>query len=329
MVRDLFVNIASALKIPRLILALRKPTPRIIFYHGVSKDACPVITPENVGADQFEEHLNFYLKRFDIVSLSEFENRWRSGTLTNKEIVITFDDGYANNLYIAQPILQKYNCPYTVFVCTEHIETGSYFPTSIARLMIYASNLNEIKIPSIDKTLSIATDDDKKRTGEALSRMIKTMPLEKVKVLCNELINNISLDDWDVITEKYSSLRPMSWSEVERLANDPLCTIGSHCRDHICCHYNQKKDILVDQITNSKKIIEEKLSKPCDYLAYPNGDFTPEVCSITEKAGYNMALTTKSKERLKLNTNMMSVPRIGVPREFKKFVIYISMFPSI
>jgi hypothetical protein len=83
-----------------------------------------------------------------------------NNTFTKKEIVLTFDDGYANNFHTVGQIMKEYNLPYTVFISTEHIETGELFPTSIASLIVLGSELMKISIPSLrNKKYDISTQE--------------------------------------------------------------------------------------------------------------------------------------------------------------------------
>lgn len=43
---------------------------------------------------------------------------------SRRQIAITFDDGFADNLYIAAPMLLKYKMPFTVFVTTSFVKQG-------------------------------------------------------------------------------------------------------------------------------------------------------------------------------------------------------------
>ena len=47
------------------------------------------------------------------------ENKWLR--YTKKTITISFDDGFANNLNVALPILEKYDIPVTFFVSGIHL----------------------------------------------------------------------------------------------------------------------------------------------------------------------------------------------------------------
>ena len=116
---------------------------------------------------------------------------------------------------------------------------------------------------------------------------LKTIPIDLVKKATKEIINNISINDYELLKNKYSSLIPMNWDEVKQLSNIDGCTIGSHCIDHICCHEKQNNDIIVSQFKESKKIIEEKIGKSCNFIAFLNGDYTDFAKKSALKLGYS------------------------------------------
>ena len=55
-------------------------------------------------------------------------------------VVITFDDGYKDNLSVAAPILDKYKIPFTVFATTSHIRRGSFPFLNEAELRVLSAN---------------------------------------------------------------------------------------------------------------------------------------------------------------------------------------------
>ena len=80
---------------------------------------------------------------------------------SGKEIVLSFDDGYRNNLTVVTPYLKTLNLPFTVYVSTHHIETGEIFPSSLARLIVWGSELKNIELPSIQVSASLDTVEEK------------------------------------------------------------------------------------------------------------------------------------------------------------------------
>ena len=53
----------------------------------------------------------FISRAFNVLSLSDAARRLKDGTLPAAAAVITFDDGYADNLEVAWPILERYEHP--------------------------------------------------------------------------------------------------------------------------------------------------------------------------------------------------------------------------
>ena len=323
--KKLLVRIFILLK-GHIILRILNKTPRILFYHGVDKVKFSEIEAENIDLSSFEEQVIYFKKYYEIVSIEEFERRFKEHNFTNKEIVLTFDDGYANNLYVAEPILRKYNLPFTVFVSTEHIDTGQFFPTSVNRILIYGAGLEQVRIPSQNLVLSLNTEVEKDQAASVISNLLKTLPLVDVKTITKELIENVSQEKWKELKEKHKSQRPLTWNELIELSNKPNVTIASHCKWHICCHSNQDNKVLKEEIEESKKVIEYKLNKKCNYFAYPNGDFTDYSNEIV-KENYSLGFSTKRKERILKSSNREIIPRMGIHSDFNFSKVQITLFP--
>ncbi len=89
-----------------------------IYYHKVIKDESEAGKHGiYVTSEQFEKHLR-YLKNngFRSVSTEEALSLKKQNTITGKEIVITFDDGYEDNYTNAFPLLKKYGFNAEIFL---------------------------------------------------------------------------------------------------------------------------------------------------------------------------------------------------------------------
>ncbi len=301
-------------------------TPRILFWHGVENKINPLVEQENVEVDIFEKQIAYISRHYEVVSLAELEHRFKNKSFTNKEVVLTFDDGYANNLYVVEPILAKYSLPFTVFVSTEHIEYGTYFPTSVNRIIVFDSGLDKLDISSQKVSFPTSTIQEKQNTILALSNILKTLPLEQVRLVVEDLINNVGDKKWEELKEKYKSVRPMTWDEVREISQKGA-EIGSHCMWHTCCHANQKEEDVLLQIQESRRMIEQRISKECKYFAYPNGDYTYFSNSCVEQ-NYSMGFSTIGKERVTDETNIATIPRIGMPGAMNTFKILLGLYPE-
>ena len=270
---------------------------------------------------------NILRKNFEIVSIEEFENRLKNKCFTNREVVLTFDDGYANNLYVVEPILRKYKLPFTVFVSTHNIETGEFFPTSVNRIILRGAGLKEVVLPSQNLKFILETPDDINNAECQISNLLKRLPLCNVEILVQELIDNVSPEQWNLLQKQYHSVRPMTWLEVKELSSREGVTIGSHCRWHICCHECQTKEDLSEQIKISKKEIETHLEKECRYFAYPNGNYTDYSNDIVESV-YSFGFSTEMRKSIKNNSRVATIPRIGVPATLDTFKILVNLYPK-
>lgn len=302
--------------------------PRILFWHGIEDVSNRKIETESYSVSLFKKQIKYLNKYYEIISIIEFEKRLLNNSFSNREIVLTFDDGYANNLYIVEPILRKYALPFTVFISTDNISTGEYFPTTVNNIVVKGSGLNSLKIPSLNLDFDISSKEKKDEVSLYISLLLKSLPINQVKDITKDLINNIDKTKWDELKNKYKSSRPMNWNEVSELSSKKGVTIGSHCKWHTCCHSKQSEYDLNDEIVNSKKLIEDELGFECKYFAYPNGDFT-EISNNLVCRTYNLGFTTDGENKITSKINKSNIPRITLsPPNIYYFKLLINLFPK-
>src|SRR5512134_3796914 len=114
----------------RISATLQKLRPRarpiglILLYHRV---AAPLTDPQllSVTPERFAAHTAYLSRHFELVSLHELVGRRANTGVGSRLVAVTFDDGYADNLSHAKPILESCKVPATVFVSTATLETGS------------------------------------------------------------------------------------------------------------------------------------------------------------------------------------------------------------
>ncbi|MEO1497902.1 MAG: polysaccharide deacetylase family protein [Planctomycetota bacterium] len=100
-----------------------------LFYHRVADDHPNGWT---IGRDAFRRQLDWLSERFEVVSLVEARRRLVTEDSRRPSVVITFDDGYADNMDFALPLLVERGLPATYFVTTENIAQQRPFPHDIA-----------------------------------------------------------------------------------------------------------------------------------------------------------------------------------------------------
>ncbi|MGH8018683.1 MAG: polysaccharide deacetylase family protein [Opitutaceae bacterium] len=102
----------------------RAPSPPVaLVYHRVCDTALdPLLL--GVSPDHFAAQMRVLRERCVPLAVSEFAARAVAGSLPERAVCVTFDDGYADNLHTAQPILAAHDVPACIFVSTGLVARG-------------------------------------------------------------------------------------------------------------------------------------------------------------------------------------------------------------
>jgi peptidoglycan/xylan/chitin deacetylase (PgdA/CDA1 family) len=96
----------------------------VLFYHRIADDRANDWT---APCAIFEKQVDWLRQHFEMVSLAEAQSRLRAGHNERPCVTITFDDGYADNSLRALPLLLNAGIPFTYFVSSQHVLSGTPF----------------------------------------------------------------------------------------------------------------------------------------------------------------------------------------------------------
>ena len=113
-------------RIKRRLKNSLNPTARILLYHRIAEIKND---PHRlaVSPDNFREQLKYLSANYRIVPLNQLVEERQSKKIKNGTVVITFDDGYADNWQKALPVLKEFNIPATFFIATETIGQNLFY----------------------------------------------------------------------------------------------------------------------------------------------------------------------------------------------------------
>lgn len=105
----------------RLNAVLLRSTAVVVAFHRVQDRH----DGEGLTVDvaTFERHCQYFVRHFHVVSLPTLIDRLEEGARLDRELAITFDDGYLDNYENAAPVLEKLGLPATFFVVSQWIGT--------------------------------------------------------------------------------------------------------------------------------------------------------------------------------------------------------------
>ncbi len=274
------------------ILNRRVGSGTILMYHSISDG--PSNTPNSilrVSPQNFDSQMCYLKKNADVVSLSEIIQALQHGRKAERLVAITFDDGYRDNLTSALPILERYDLPATIFLTTDYLDETS-FPWWEALESILINSKDSSPIDTFYK----------------LAEEFKPAIFNQQTKLLNDLVRLNNVDG-------YSTPPMLSWSEAKLLANHPLITIGAHTVSHPSLS-NLESAECRRELSQSKEILEAKLGKPIEFLAYPYGtkiDAGEREFSIAAEVQYRAAVTTEPAHlKPRDSGNRFALPRLSV-----------------
>jgi peptidoglycan/xylan/chitin deacetylase (PgdA/CDA1 family) len=122
---------------------------RVLMYHKIDLTQQDMLA---VSVRQFEEQLKYLQNtNYQYITIKELEN---NKTIPKKATLLTFDDGYVNNLELAYSILKKYGAKATIFIPTAYVGRTSSWDNdaapilSLAQLQALDSSVFELALHS-------------------------------------------------------------------------------------------------------------------------------------------------------------------------------------
>ena len=266
----------------------------ILGYHRIAP-ASGILDEVCVSPENFAEHLHELRKRTHPIRLSELVKHLSDGSFPEKAIAVTFDDGYADNLYTAKPLLEKYEIPATVFICTGYM--GKEFWWDELERLVFSSqtNLRPLHIQVGGKKFEWQPTNLGSEVEQTVLRYEYRRALYQFLLSLDVgdqnhamgLIRNWSKASFPGI----STPRAMNEEELLRLADGGLIDLGAHTRHHPMLpqlSYERQRE----EIHSSKTDLEALLGKKIMGFSYPNGRATNDAKHLVREMGFTYACTS-------------------------------------
>lgn len=263
-------------------------------------------SPPEVALAGMRRQFEFLARTAHVVDLSEAVGGLRGDSaLPSRAAVITFDDGYRDNLELAAPLLTELGLPATFFLCPEFLSgTAEPWWERLGRAM---TTTEKTRLEWQGSDLSLDGPAARDAVFGRLSADLKTIDESARQAAVSELVQQLG----DGETERAVAM--LDWHGAGRLSRLGF-TIGSHSARHVILANETPEDQRED-LRSARQRLESGLGIKVDLLAYPNGttnDYSSDTITAAEEAGYRAAVTTTD------GWNSRSTPRF----ELRRFVMY-------
>lgn len=250
-----------------------------------------VVDADPVAFDRQMERLSALASPIDQGRLLDFLRGERD--LPPNPVLVTFDDGYRDNREVALPLLERHRVPATFFVSTGHIERRqTYWWDRIAYLLHHtAAEEARLRYPT---ELVLRPRAEPERARRTLLRLVKGMSGLDLDRILVELSRALGVRWDDALDRHVADQTVMTWDDVRELHRAGMA-IGSHTRTHRIL-YTLSPDELDDELTGSRRDIEQAIGVAPAAIAYPAGRSLralPMVTAAVRRAGYAAAFSTQ------------------------------------
>jgi len=132
--RPAYKLIARSLAYPALYWKNRRRRreqnfPVVMLFHHIITDKQKRM---GLPTEAFARHVRFLKKHYRIASLEEAFKMLDEGRVPQPTVVLTFDDGYAENFLCLRAVAEAENVPVALFVCTEKVSERAPFAHDVA-----------------------------------------------------------------------------------------------------------------------------------------------------------------------------------------------------
>jgi peptidoglycan/xylan/chitin deacetylase (PgdA/CDA1 family) len=230
----------------------RFPGVAVLCYHGVRGDEPMPFSGLHVTARELESHCRLLRETCHPISLDE----WRRGELPARPVLVTFDDGYRSVFTRARPILERWEIPAVLFVCSQ--------PVAERRLLWY--------------------DAVARARGEAAVEPLKAAPWSEWRALAP--VAAAAGDPAEVLTVE----------EVRQIAAGGRCEIGSHSAAHPIlarAPRDQQRAQIADDQRQLEAWCGRPVTAFAYPNGRPGLDYTDETLALLGELGFDAAFTTR------------------------------------
>jgi peptidoglycan/xylan/chitin deacetylase (PgdA/CDA1 family) len=240
-----------------------------------------------VSPDNFAAHLEEITRSREPSTLADLSVPSR-----RPRVIVTFDDGYKDNLADALPIAQAKGVPITVYVTSGMLDghSGFWWDRLAPLLRSLPPGTGEISLPIGGTDVPIALGASDLLTDlKAVRRHLLPLPVSEIK----RAIDAVS-EKWSVETPPAPDARVLTPAELLQLAAAEIVTIGAHTVDHVRLRDRSRQE-QVDTITTSRQDLEQFLGQRVDHFAYPFGhreDFDERAVEAVRSAQFATACTS-------------------------------------
>jgi peptidoglycan/xylan/chitin deacetylase (PgdA/CDA1 family) len=293
-------------------LARQRVRGVVLRYHALTEGRGEVLyaAPDIcLPVDVFRLQMAFVQRAYRVVSLDELVHALERGAqLPPRALVITFDDGYADNYRLGLPVLRALGLPATIYVATGTIDGGPPFWVAAARALALCAPGDVLEVPG-QTAIPLGPQERREVAAKTLTRALVPLRSDARATLLSEAAAAAGLD-----LDRMLGGTMLTWNQIREL-HAAGWTIGAHTVTHANVALAAPEDAEAD-IVGSRDALAAALGTGIDHFCYPNSGgqhryVSPGVIEILRRHRFRSA-TTSRPGALRPDADRFQLPRLGV-----------------
>jgi peptidoglycan/xylan/chitin deacetylase (PgdA/CDA1 family) len=307
-----------------VIGALAPASAVILMYHSVQHD--PQKFADSIGlgiahaASDFDRQMAFVAKHCNPVGLDDILSFLQgSKKLPSRAVAVTFDDGFADNLEVAAPILARYGIPAAFYLTAGLI--GTHNAPWYCRLRFSFSRTQKEAWAERTSGRTYILDSAQARSEALQAAFDNCAPLVGQEQERSVAGTESDLDAC-LSTDTNGTPFMMNWDQARQLIQQGHI-VGSHTMTHPNMAHVRNERAMHDELANSKKRIEDGIGSTIEHFSYPHPALSPQwseaTVAMTRQTGYLSAVTT-TPGPVRANGNPLLLTRMAAPGPERQFL---------
>lgn len=278
--------------------------PIILMYHRVATlRADPwrlAVSPGN-----FASQIQTLARTHDVVPLDRIHEPGQG----RRRVAITFDDGYHDVLSEAVPVLERHDCPATLFLTMGMVGRGEFWWDRLTRIMLesVAAGPIEIALPGLDRVIVTGArfaPMRRRRAYHAVWGLLRLQHTEYRQETLDLLARLFGVDETGA-----QANRTATAEEVSAL-DGSILRLGAHTMNHPSLPTLDRAQQACE-IADSRSACAELTGKLPNDFAYPFGDYDAATVECVRDAGFSRAVTV-GMGVVRSHTPRFRLPRVTV-----------------
>jgi peptidoglycan/xylan/chitin deacetylase (PgdA/CDA1 family) len=274
--RQFLLKIAKGLGAFALARRFTRRSLRILCYHGLSLDDEEQFQPKLfMRIDTFRSRMRYLAENgYPVLPLREALDRLNDGTLPDRAVVITFDDGWRGIGTLAVPVLEQHRFPATIYVTTRDVvDEAPVFNVAI-RYLLWKSRVRVLDLGSSGlggDEYDLSSPAGRNRALEYLGELADATDAEGRTRILSTVASLLGLD-WSHL-ERLGMFRLMTTKELTGIARRGV-DLQLHTHDHL---FGSMDRAFVERtVIRNREVLTPVTGRPVEHFCFPSGEYSPE-----------------------------------------------------